>query len=188
MLHTHTSFHILWLSHTIRVCYTQCCSHNLLVLVFVIVCLSCKPSQIPILLSAKLVVLLWEIEGPVWYTIDRHFPITVVVRDQKLNHLSCIVTYHILQYQRRLLQTGLLSRRQEVKDTNSPKKCYLFIQKYPGIPIAKRQSEVRKSLSVSTCVNKTPNANVPMRKGILYDLLYYVKKYQLRRFLFGEAI
>ena len=54
MLHTHTSFHILWLSHTIRVCYTQCCSQNLLVLVFVIVCLSCKPTQIPILLSAKL--------------------------------------------------------------------------------------------------------------------------------------
>ena len=79
-----------------------------------------------------------------------------------------------------------------MKDTNSPKKCYLFIQKYPGNPIAKRQSEVRKSLSVSTCVKKTPNAKVPMRKGILYyELLYYVKKYQLRklrRFLFGEAI
>ena len=43
-------------------CYVRCLNN---LLVFVIVCLSWKPPQIPILLSARLVVRLLETEGPV---------------------------------------------------------------------------------------------------------------------------
>ena len=118
----------------------ECAIHNVAHRICLCLCLSLFVYHVNLLKSPYccrqnyIVVLLWEIEGPVWYTIDRHFPIVVSCEGPEA---QSFVLYRHLSYltvSKKVASNRLLSRRQEVKDTNSPKKCYLFIQKYPGFP------------------------------------------------------